>query len=47
MRKEEKGSKLDPDNAFSLDRLDTNSNNFETGLSASVGFDYEIDITEN
>ena len=42
MRKEEKGSRLDPDNAFTLDRLDTKEN-FETGLSASVGFDYEID----
>jgi len=41
MRKERNDSKLDPSNAFQLDRLN-NNNNFETGLSATVGFDYEI-----
>ena len=41
MRKEESGSRLNPINAFSLSRLD-NVNNFETGLSASLGIDYNI-----
>ena len=41
MRKESSGLKLDPINAFSIDRLD-NKNNFETGLSGSLGFDYKV-----
>ena len=41
MRKETNYSKLDPSKAFQLDRLN-NNNNFETGLSTTVGFDYEI-----
>ena len=41
MRKENSNSKLNPSKAFSIDRLD-NNNNFETGLSATLGFDYEI-----
>ncbi len=41
MRKETNYSKLDPSKAFQLDRLN-NNNNFETGLSATLGFDYEI-----
>ena len=41
MRKEETGLRLDPKLAFSMDRLD-NINNFETGLSATVGLDYEV-----
>ena len=41
MRKEENDSKLNPVEAFSLDRLNSNDN-FETGLSATIGFDYEI-----
>ena len=41
MRKETNYSKLDPSKAFQLDRLN-NNNNFETGLTATVGFDYEI-----
>ena len=41
MRKELSGSRLDPINAFSLNRLN-NINNFETGLSSTVGFDYKI-----
>lgn len=40
MRKETEGSRLDPIKAFNIDRLN-NINNFETGLSASLGFDYE------
>ena len=41
MRKEESGLKLDPRLAFSMDRL-KNVNNFETGLSTTIGFDYEV-----
>ena len=41
MRKESSGSKLDPINAFSLNRLD-NINNYETGINATLGFDYNI-----
>ena len=41
MRKEEDGNRITPLTAFNMDRLD-NINNFETGLSATVGFDYEI-----
>ncbi len=41
MRKETDGNRLTPLTAFSMDRLD-NLNNFETGLSATVGLDYEI-----
>ena len=41
MRNEESGSRLDPTRAFSLNRLD-DINNFETGLSGTVGFDYKI-----
>ena len=41
MRKEENYSKLNPAKAFKLDRL-SNNKNFESGLSATMGFDYEI-----
>ena len=41
MRKEEDGSILNPLNAFNMNRLD-NINNYETGLSASIGLDYEF-----
>ena len=41
MRKEPEGPRLNHLNIFSLDRLST-SNNFEGGLSATLGFDYEI-----
>ena len=41
MRKEEEGFILDPINAFSLNRLE-NLNNYETGSSSTVGFDYKI-----
>ena len=40
MRKQEDGPMLDILNAFSLDRL-SNSAVLETGLSATIGFDYE------
>ena len=41
MRKEEDGSKLDPIRAFNMNKLD-NINNFETGLSSSVGLNYKV-----
>ena len=41
MRKEESGSKLTPDKAFSIDRSDQ-AYNLEKGLSATIGFDFEI-----
>ena len=40
MRKESGGSILDPARAFNINRLD-NINNYETGLSASLGLDFE------
>ena len=41
MKKENNNTKLNPAKSFSLDRIN-NNNNFETGLSATLGFDYEI-----
>ena len=41
MRKTSNGSRLNPTDAFTLDRLNDN-NNFEKGLSTTLGFDYEI-----
>ena len=40
-RKEDLGARLSPDNIFTLDRLPYTSQ-IETGLSASIGFDYEL-----
>ena len=40
MRKDNSDSILNPDQAFSLNRLN-NINNFETGFSATLGIDYE------
>ena len=45
MRKEENNFKIDNQNIFSLDRLNS-FNNFETGLSSTIGFDYEIKNNE-
>tara|TARA_B100000963_G_scaffold360123_1_gene389832 strand:+ start:4830 stop:7142 length:2313 start_codon:yes stop_codon:yes gene_type:complete len=42
MRKETENTRLNHSNVFTLDRLNTNKN-FENGLSATLGFDYEID----
>ena len=39
MRKEADGSRLNPEEAFNIDRLE-NIKNFETGNSLSLGFDY-------
>ena len=41
MRKESDGSRLTPDNVFSLNRAD-DADNLEKGLSATLGFDYEL-----
>ena len=41
MRKEEFGYRLDPINAFNINRAD-NKNNFENGLSSTLGLDYKI-----
>ena len=41
MRKETDGARLNHLNIFSLDRLNS-YNNFENGLSATIGFDYEV-----
>ena len=41
MRKEAEGARLNHLNVFSLDRLNS-FNNFESGLSAAIGFDYEL-----
>ena len=41
MRQLSNGSKLNPDSAFEINRID-NTNNYETGISSTVGFDYKI-----
>jgi len=41
MRKENSGSRLNPTAAFDLSRLNK-INNFETGLTSTLGFDYKI-----
>ncbi len=40
MRNENSGSRLTPSSAFNLNRLN-NINNFETGISGTLGFDYK------
>ena len=48
MRKETDGSRLTPASAFDMNRI-SNLNNFETGLSGTVGFDYKVkngDVTK-
>ena len=48
MRKETDGSRLTPASAFDMNRT-SNLNNFETGLSGTVGFDYKVkngDVTK-
>ena len=42
MRKETDGYRLNPISAFNINRLE-NKNNFETGLSGTLGFDYKIE----
>ncbi len=43
MRQEDSGSRLNSSNAFNLNRVD-NIKNYETGLSASLGLDYNTKI---
>ena len=45
MRKDNNNIRLNNKNIFSLDRLSSN-NNFESGLSTTLGFDYEIKNNE-
>jgi len=40
MRKQDSGSRLNPSKAFRMNRLD-NINNFETGLSSTIGLEYK------
>ena len=42
MREETSKTRLNHSNVFTLDRLNTNKN-FESGLSATLGFDYELE----
>ena len=46
MRKENSGNRLDPINAYSLNRVN-NINNYESGLSGTLGFDYKIKNSKN
>ena len=41
MRTESSGQVLNPSNAFSMNRLE-NADNFETGLTSTIGLDYKI-----
>ena len=41
MRQMSSGSKLKPETAFELNRIN-DTNNYETGISSTVGFDYKI-----
>ena len=45
MRKIDTGSKLNPINAFSMNRLNT-KNNFETGLTGAIGLDYKLEAED-
>ena len=39
--KKEDGERLNSSKAFSMNRI-SNTNNFETGVSSAIGFDYKI-----
>ncbi len=48
MRKESEGTRLNPSNAFYMNRIN-NINNYETGISSTFGFDYKVknyDVTK-
>ena len=45
MRKEDDGFRLNPRNLYDMNRVDA-FNNFENGLSAALGFDYELKKSE-
>ena len=40
MRRDTDGQRLGPTEAFNLNRM-SDANNFETGLSGTIGFDYK------
>ena len=44
MRQETSGSRLTPTSAFDMNRI-SSINNYETGITSTVGFDYKIKIT--
>tara|TARA_E500000178_G_scaffold10413_1_gene10187 strand:+ start:8189 stop:10588 length:2400 start_codon:yes stop_codon:yes gene_type:complete len=46
MRKESSGTRLNPSNAFSMNRI-SDINNYETGLSGTIGFNYKIKNKNN
>ena len=46
MRNEDNKLRLKHNNIFSLDRLNT-TDNFESGLSATIGFDYSLKNIKN
>ena len=43
MREEDSGSRLTTNTAFSIDKIE-NMYNYESGLSATLGFDYKTKI---
>ena len=46
MKKETDGGRINTSNIFSLNRV-SSDNNFENGLNATLGFDYEIENNQN
>ena len=46
MKKETDGGRINTSNIFSLNRV-SSDNNFENGLNATLGFDYEINNNQN
>ena len=46
MKKETDGDRIDPSNIFSLNRV-SSEDNFESGLNATLGFEYEIQKNKN
>ena len=46
MRREEEGARLSPEKAFSLNRIET-IDNYETGLSGTLGVDYKFNKNNN
>ena len=41
MRQEDSGSRLNPTTAFNINRINE-INNYETGVSSTIGFDYKV-----
>ena len=46
MRNQGSGQVLTPANAFSMNRLDV-ADNFETGVTSTIGFDYKFQNNRN